>query len=537
MKFLESNNLYYALKFSLIFFLWIVNSHAGHVIIFFPILIYYFFFNFKILRKFFFFFLILFFSTILLSEHFYYLYREKNLFIDTYKSFTRPFELADYFTPFIFQLPSFGENNRGIGNPILIFTSFYFVLLQFIGVFKELKNINMNSKKILNFKNIKKLFLSFDFQISFVFLIFVFLSLTKALVLTRVVSGPLHTKDVIFYLTLIIFIKYCLTIKKKTRIILILLSITYSLAHFSSNVYNLQSNKNNNFILNRINNSNLQNALKDLNLKRNDYSRVYLSPSFHGLAQSMPNDGIFSLTDIIYYNLAPFQGYFKNVSFGGFGDQKRTMHGIINSHYEFINNELFLNIYGITYLIIFEEEVYQLNNKKWIQLKKIKLSNGKLLMIYKRNKNNLYIDNVQKLKNDYRNCKENTNLSAINCILVNEKRFKYSNHFLIRKENGFFQISNNKNKNLVLPFAYDVNWKSNQYVNKNNKNNFDEIDKFLIIFNPKDNNEYNIFYFDTLRFILKIFSLSTFVLIISYFLFLTYQTKTSILKRIFFFFK
>jgi hypothetical protein len=509
-KFLERNNFYYALKFSLFSFLWIINSHVGHTIIFIPVLIYYFFFKQRTSKKFFYLtFLTLFFSILLLSEHLYFLYREKNFFLDTYKSFTRPYELIDYIKPFLFQLPSTGSNNRAIGNPILIFVSFYFVLLKFSTIFKKL----INNKKKLDLKKIIFFFLSFDVQLLILFLFYVFLSLTKVLVLTKVVSGPLHSKDVIFYLTLIIFIKYSQNLKKKTQIILIFLSIFYSVVNFSFNFYHLQGNENNNFISNKIKNSELQVGLRDLDLKKNDYSRVYISQGFQDLAQIIPNDGIFSLTDIIKYNLSPFQGYFKNVSFGGFGDQKRTMHGIIKSHYEFINNELFLNIYAIKYLLILKEEVHQLNNKKWIQLKKIKLSNDKILLIYKRNNNNLYIDNVQKLKIEYQNCQQQKNLSVINCILESKKRFKYSDHLLIRKENGLFEINTNKSKNIVLPFIYDENWRSNQ--SKNNKN-FDEINKFLLIFNPKDNNDYKIYYFDTVRFILKIISFSIFVLIISY---------------------
>ena len=99
--------------------------------------------------------------------------------------------------------------------------------------------------------------------------------------------------------------------------------------------------------------------------------------------------------------------------------------------------------------------------------------------------------------------------SKLDCLLRNEGLFDFSAHVLSRISNGHFSITNTTpNQYPILPFVYDVNWKSNN-------NNIINGDNFLMLVNTDNlkENQTIINYKDNTRFFLKILSLFSFLLL------------------------
>ena len=170
-------------------------------------------------------------------------------------------------------------------------------------------------------------------------------------------------------------------IRNKMKIFINFLLIFYSFLFFSINVENKINVNENNFIVNKVKNSELINELNDLNLKKEDYSRIYLSPNLFSEMYNLEDDGLFAVTDLIKFNLAPFNGYFKYTSKKEFGDEFNIMKGYINSHYEFINNDFFLDLFKINFLLIAENELQYLQENISQIAKKIKTSYDDLYLI------------------------------------------------------------------------------------------------------------------------------------------------------------
>ena len=121
--------------------------------------------------------------------------------------------------------------------------------------------------------------------------------------------------------------------------------------------------------------------MTEIDLKKNDYKRIYLSPElFPGIFTDFKQDGIFSQTDLIKFNLAPFNGYFKNTSMNDIYPDKSRMHGYIGSDFKYINNEFFLDIFKINYLLISEQELKFLENEKFLKIKEIQTHKKKLFI-------------------------------------------------------------------------------------------------------------------------------------------------------------
>ena len=123
------------------------------------------------------------------------------------------------------------------------------------------------------------------------------------------------------------------------------------------------------------------------------------------------------------------------------------------------------------------------------------------------------------LLSNLRNCKVRTIISGtwvnedskLDCLLRSKDLFSASNHKLIRISNAVFSIKNTKiNYYPILPFVYDINWKSNN-------NNIINGDHFLMMVNTDTSNQKQtlINYSDDIRRTLKILSLITFLLLIS----------------------
>jgi hypothetical protein len=191
----------------------------------------------------------------------------------------------------------------------------------------------------------------------------------------------------------------------------------------------------------------------------------------------------------------------------------------IDSHFIYINNEFFLNIYKINYLLIKEKELKDLNN-----------SNFKIKEIIKSEKGNLYLFERQVLNysiqdqylNIFINNLAKCNKIKIQCLLENKNLFIQSDYSLRRHDNGKFFIDNVKNNELIfLPFVYDLNWHSAD-------GTLYGVDNFIMLFRKESTNSsgaIQIEYMDKLRIFFKMLSISSFLILLLIIIYISRKSK------------
>jgi hypothetical protein len=184
------------------------------------------------------------------------------------------------------------------------------------------------------------------------------------------------------------------------------------------------------------------------------------------------------------------------------------MYGKIDSHFEYINNNFFLNFFYIKYLLIFEDELNKLNNLEWILIKKIHFSNGQVVNLFIRKINNLAIKQIDEFTIDFNKCMKEVG-KEISCIVKNEEHFTNSQHKILRLSNAKFQIYNRQDKLIVLPFVYDLNWRPNK--------NILNVGNFVMLYKNTSSNDF-IYYWDNVRFSLKLTSIVTILILILFIL-------------------
>ncbi len=516
------------IKFSLFFCFWIINGHLGHISTYIIFLTFYLILSIKnidhikkIINKTLFLCLIL--IAIGISEHIYFLLRELALF-DGWKRFQGSYDIRNFieiFYPNKNFLSSFAIY-RLPGNPILIYFSLVVLVISLYNFLKVCLKVPI--KEVI-FKSTNLFFVrvneDLNFKFSILFLIFFIFSLLPFLSVVPSVSAAYMARDVYLFLGIFIYFINYQKINFFLRTIINISLIFYTFLFFIINVYEKINLNENNFILNKNNNTDLINTFKNLNLSKNDYQRIYLSPNlFPEIWNGFEDDGIFAVTDFTKFNLAPFNGNFKHTSMKQFGDENNIMNGFIDSHYGLINNEFFLNIFKIKFLLIDKDELDLLENNNFKLIKNISTQNTDLYL-FERKVDNYSINekNLNILSNNLNNCKVRTIVSGtwinedskLDCLLRNEKLFNVSNHILNRVSNGVFSINNNDKYNYpILPFVYDLNWKSDNQ-------NLINVSNFLLIVNTSRDEGIDtiISYEDNVRLILKILSfLSIFILIL-----------------------
>ena len=514
-------------KFSLYFCFWIINGNLAHISNFIIFFIIYFLITIKSmdhLKKIInlSFFINLVFIILILSEHIFYIFRELSYF-DGWKRYQGTYDLRNFieiFYPHKNFLSSFGIY-RLPGNPILIYFSLSVAL---ISAFNFINFLKKTPIRFLLKDTIKLFFIKtqtdINFKFCFLFFTFLVFSLLPLLSVVPSVSAGWMVRDIVLYCSLLIYFINYKRIKYGFRLLLNVLLIFYSLLFFYININDKIKTNKNNFILDKYQNTEFINKLEDLNLSKNDYQRIYLSPSlFPHMWKGYEDEGIFAFTDLTKFNLSPFNGYFKYTSMKQFGDETNKMGGWIRSHYNLINDEFFLNIFKINFLLIVEDEINYLKNNNFNLIKKIKTGKHNLFL-FKRNVINYSVrdENLPILIKKLKSCKIRTLVSGVwvnsdsklDCLLKNKNLFNHSTHQLTRISNANFSITNTTpNYYPVLPFVYDANWKSNN-------NNIIDGDNFLILLNTDDTKKNNtiISYKDDIRFFLKILSLVSFLLLL-----------------------
>lgn len=503
----KETNLNLYIKFSFVMGFSLINSHPGVFInlliflIFFSVLNNYFF---HLKNKFFYIFAILF---ILISVELIYFqvteylkYQEN--YPDLKKVIQDPF-LWKHYLASIF-LPVNFSNWTGINRypfyGIIFFLSFYKAIQ--ITVKKKSKNY---------------------FFINYLFFIFIFLSLSQITTKISFISGVWLLRDIINLLSLILFFIFFNEINKyRIKKIIIFACLIFVFIFYIGNFlkYIPFQDYKNTFNRNEISKE-FKIFFKNINTNKIE-NRIYLSPKFYKDLNSLnlKNHGLFSNTDLIKLNLAPFNGSFKGVYQGDFNKPFTKTRSYIVPSFNYINNEYFMNIFNIRFILIYENEIKDIINSSNFKINSVINVNkdkGKLdkkLYLLERTNYNNKIEVLKKNYEDLLSCK---NEIIIDCIKKNQKFFKFNNKINLKfdRQNFHYTFANLHNEDVFLlaPFLFNKNWKSNDL------NLIKSIDNKLMLLEIKKNDEIIIFYKDKIRDRLKIISLTVLVFMLIYLIF------------------
>ncbi len=379
--------------------------------------------------------------------------------------------------------------------------TFYFSIIHSLNLF-----YSGRSQKIFNF--------------NIIFLIFVTLGFFDTRALTfNFINHAIYYSFITNFLNVIIFGHYLADLKYKNFPKYILLfCIIFQILFYLSNINYIKNNHNQYSYLTL--NKNYEKSDFHIffkNFKNNNYSKLYLSPKIWDEFRTRPEGkftlintnklfieaNIFNQTDFFNYNLYPFQGYFKNSSKEPLvksGPSKFQWY--INSKYTDINNQFFFNLFNINYLFIYEDEISNIDLKKFKILKSFENYKKTILFLELKDQRKLV------LKNPVLNLDKCGNSNSVYCIIENADNFEKSD-LIFFKRIGFntylIKNENNKAHNIILPFLYDKSWKTN-------KKNLSSINNSLIYVNLKPKEDLNLFYQNNLRMLFKIVSLTTFIL-------------------------
>ena len=513
LKIIDTQKFLSYIKLIIFTHLWLLNGHIGVIAIYSFFLLIYFLLSIKNsnhLKKIFnkYFLLSTFFFIFLIADYL-------NYNVDSFREFekilTREYNYTlgsfiQIFYPFN-EFLTWLSADRLPGNPILI----YFSLFSSIYLLIRYMYLNISSEKNLKLKNIIyelyfNIVTNVGIKFSILFLIFILLSLYEPPFYRTIVSQGIIARDVFLFSGLVLFFYMYPKIKNKFKKAIPVLLIFYTLLLFCINLFDLYSNKENNFIVDKVKSSNLTNIFSNLNLDSIELNRIYLSPQIYkNINKNFKKEGFFGLPDFTKYNLAPFNGFFKYNSMKGFSKDQRML-GEIPSKYKYLNNSFFLDLFDIKYLLISEKDLpkfNQSNNSKIVSIKTEKDT----LHLFKRKIINYSLNELSfnSLQEKLKSCDD----LPIDCIIANRKLFILDKAKLIRLSNGHFLIKEMNNNYLFLPFIFDKNWEVNKGKILSTNNFF----MFLKTNNDKVKN-IEIKYADNKRFLLKIISISMLLFLI-----------------------
>ena len=484
LKFLQKKNDLSFYKFIFFISFGFLNGHLGHLSMQYIFFIFFIFFN----------------------NHFFF-FKEKRFYIGAviFYIICSPtiYHLFNEFFFFGSELPPTTQPNYTIKQFLLsLFSPFinndwpynrapYFGIFVLVAIMLSLKNIfNHNSSRKIYF-------------LDRIFLLFVFFSLTSFSKYFYIISGIWTFRDIYNVLSIIVIFHFLKTKVSYLNSIMIF-QIFFVFMSMYFNINYIDKDKINYFhkaniksdIFEKKNNSFVVNAYK-----------TFLSPKINQkIRNGFKKNGIFAITDLIFKDYAPFNGWFKNYSVDDFQTPSTKMHGKIDGNYKDLNNINYLKNFLIEEIVFFESEISKINIEKFIITKEIKLDNDIIIFAKIKEKG------FPVLKNrdfEFSNC--NQNEKKIKCIIRDNTIIKD----ITIKKIGFnkFQFYNNSDNevNIIFPFSDIQNWKS-ATSNLKKELNF----KRIGILNLKKNNVTTFKYIDKLRIILKVISLFTLLLLIFY---------------------
>lgn len=490
----KKNDLNSYLKLSFIIGFSLLNSHPGNFINFFIFLFFLsifnrYFFHFK--NKYFYiflFFLILIYIEPLyfqITEYSKYIYYEPNLIKIVQGEFLWKHYIAAIALPMNFS--EWTGINRYPFYGFIFYLSFYQAI-----------------KMILNNQSKKNLY------INYIFFVLIIFSLSGFIKKFTFISTVWQFRDIINIISLILFFIFLESLKEtKTKKIILSLCFFYIILFYIGNFYKyIPYNKQNNIIKNNeisLEFKNLFNNLEKDKLK----NRVYFSPKFYNDLNSykLNSYGLFANTDLIKLNLSPFNGSFKSIYVGKFNKQFTRTRSYIKPSFKYINSEFFLNIFDIRFLLIYENELNEIDDlsnfkiKNFINLDKSKNSSNKKLFLLERVN---YLNKIT-INNDLTKNFDCNNIFVIDCIykIQNDLQINKSIKINYNKEKSVYEFLNNSDDDvtLVAPFLYDKNW------NSDSLNSINHINEIFMLLTIKKNDKLTLLYKNKTRFFLKVISL------------------------------
>ena len=462
----------------------ILNSHIGHITLYFFIFFIFFLYNSnlkEILKiKY------LFYSFILITIVFYKFYflldvfyhtkdalrlrlSEYNLY-DTISGAINPlFTLAkilntaflnldlenNYIKNLYFYLNDLRNQQSGQNHRLHMFIGIfeYFIIFFFILYFRKISNLR------------KKILYIFDLII-----LCIILSLIPIKFIPTFISSSQYFPELIYVFSILLFLKLNIIFKDFFPKIIKSLVVICLMLNFIEAV-NLIKKSNNYYT------HSYGNFFTEISLNPNDLNRIYISPKIYedikGTKDKNNNfflsQGIYDVKELYNFNFKPINLHLKN------------SHGIIHSNslskmswefypsYKEINSDTFFNLFSIKFLLIYEnelEDIKQASNSFRI-IKSKTFNNQRILLLKKIDSKQVLLRNINK----NRMCKFNDTL--LNCIELSKSDFDLINSkdvSLIRIKDSNYIVKNNSSSkiNYVFPFLNDKNWYINsQLYNKN----------------------------------------------------------------------
>jgi hypothetical protein len=285
-------------------------------------------------------------------------------------------------------------------------------------------------------------------------------------------SGTWQSRDIIVLLGSIIISIFLLETNKKIYYIFlsILLINNFLLTIESTN----HLKKHGQFKIDNISQSNSK-FFNDLNIDKKNFQRIYLSPKIFDEVNSQSNsffieNNVYRLNDFIKYNLYPINYIIKNQK-NSLREVKLKMYTIVDSNFSEINNSEFLNLFLIDFILAKKEELNMIDKKKFFIKTLVDVDNEKYVLLEKKDKQYLILNN-QDIKNiNYSNCNNSENKAA--CFL-DKKFFSNNKNIYFKKINHDSFLVENHNDydvNFILPFMdADFKVKKKNNITALNKN-------------------------------------------------------------------
>ena len=335
-----------------------------------------------------------------------------------------------------------------------------------------------------------------------------------------IISSPWLIRDLNNFFSVILFGSFIKSLSNiKIRKTIICLALIFTTLHVVSSISyqynNLKSQKYNFFKINKdYQESDFFKTSKSLFNNNTEIGKSYLSEGVWNLIKERKSDiflesNIFYFNDLIKLNIYPFNSEFKNAHKIQLRAPKDKMYSSLDPRYSEINNEAFLNLFNITYLIILKNEEKYFDQTKFELLSKIKSEENEIKIFKLKNSDRNIVLNSNSTEIEQIGCEKK---EAVSCLMAKTNLFKIAqNSKIIRSGLNKYEIINESNdiQKIILPFLYDSSWKAEETKIKN-------IDNALMFVEVKPNSKIKIYYFDKKRFILKFISIMAFVITIIY---------------------
>ena len=143
--------------------------------------------------------------------------------------------------------------------------------------------------------------------------------------------------------------------------------------------------------LNKVNEKK-QNQILDFKklVSTNNLDKFYISPDLYDIENlkipELIDLNILNTKSFVKYDIYPFNTWVKNQKLNSIRHPELKMYASIYPKYTEINDQIFLNIFRINKLLIYEKNLSKINEKIYKKIGEFKTSNGKIIILSLKNK-------------------------------------------------------------------------------------------------------------------------------------------------------